>query len=209
MRQTLRMNVLQWLDGIDKQLFTFVHHGLANNVLDAIMLFVRNGLVWIPLYFFMLYWVIRYHKAQAVKFIVISVITVAFTDFVSASLLKNFFERPRPCYAEELQTIIRGIISCGGNYGFPSSHASNHFGLATFWFWGIYIITGKKWVWLWFWAALICFAQVYVGKHYPFDVLAGGIFGWVSGISGAKVFERWIAPARPRRGLPKRTPATE
>ena len=74
----------------------------------------------------------------------------------------------------------------------PSSHAANHFGMAAFWFWGIYIMTGKKWQWLWFWAAIICFAQVYVGKHYPFDVLCGGVLGWSVGITSAKLFERWV-----------------
>jgi undecaprenyl-diphosphatase len=187
------MGVLQWLDGIDKQLFTFIHHSLANNLLDAVMLFIRNGLVWIPLYCFMLWWVIRNHKKYAVKFIVVSIITVAFTDFVSASILKGFFERPRPCYSAQLQPIIRNIIGCGGLYSFPSSHAANHFGMATFWFWGIFIMTGRKWHWLWFWAAIICFAQVYVGKHYPFDVLGGGVFGWLAGVTSAKIFERWIA----------------
>ncbi|HWB28171.1 MAG TPA: phosphatase PAP2 family protein [Chitinophagaceae bacterium] len=195
------MDVLQWLDGVDKQLFTFVHHSLANNFLDAIMLFLRNPPVWVPLYCFMVYWIIRYHKKYAWKFIAVSIITVAFTDYMSASVLKEIFERPRPCYSPALQPIIRNIIGCGGVYSFPSSHAANHFGMATFWFWGIFILSGKKWHWLWFWAAIICFAQVYVGKHYPFDVLCGGIFGWLSGIVSAKLFEKWVAAPSAEPGI--------
>ena len=186
------MQFLKWMDDVDKWMFTFIHHTLANNILDAVMLFIRDGLVWIPLYGFLLFWIIRYHKPYALKFIIISIITVAFTDYVSASVLKPIFERPRPCYDVALQPVIRNIIGCGGLYSFPSSHASNHFGMATFWFWSVFIMTGKKWYWLWFWAALICFAQVYVGKHYPFDILGGAIFGWVTGITGAKIFERWV-----------------
>jgi len=189
------MNIIQWLDGVDKKLFIFIHYSLANNYLDAVMLFIRNGMVWIPLYGFLLYWVIRYYKKYALKFIAVSIVTVAFTDYVSASILKNFFERPRPCYNAALQPYIRNIIGCGGLYSFPSSHAANHFGMAAFWFWSIFIMTGRKWHWLWFWAAIICFAQVYVGKHYPFDVTGGAIMGWLAGITSAKFFERWVAPA--------------
>ncbi|HVX51944.1 MAG TPA: phosphatase PAP2 family protein [Chitinophagaceae bacterium] len=187
------MNILQYLDSIDKQVFTFIHSVIATNWLDAVMLLIRNPLVWVPLYCFMIYWAIRYQKKHAFKFIGLTIVTVAFTDFVSASVMKQFFERPRPCYSIGLQPVIRNIIGCGGLYSFPSSHASNHFGMATFWFWSIYIITGHKWRWVWLWATLICFAQVYVGKHYPFDVLAGGIFGWLAGIGSAKLFERWIS----------------
>jgi undecaprenyl-diphosphatase len=63
--------------------------------------------------------------------------------------------------------------------------------MAAFWFWSIFIINGKKWYWLWFWAALICFAQVYVGKHYPFDILGGSLLGWTAGVTSAKIFEHW------------------
>ena len=197
------MNFLQWLDTVDKQIFTFIHHSLGNGFLDPIMLFLRNGIVWAPLYIFIVYWVIRYHKKQAFKFILLSAVTVGVTDFVSASLLKKFFERPRPCYSDALQPILRHIIDCGGYNSFPSSHASNHFGMAAFWFWAVYILHGKKWHWLWVWAAVICFAQVYVGKHYPFDVMAGTLLGWLTGITAAKIFERWVNPggvkSMPRR----------
>jgi len=180
------------LNNADKWLFTFIHRTLANNLLDAIMLFLRNGIVWIPLYIVLLWWIVRRHKTYAFKFIALSIVTVAFTDYVSASILKPLFERPRPCFDATLQPIIRHIIDCGGLYSFPSSHASNHFGMATFWFWSIFIITGKRWHWLWLWAGLICFAQVYVGKHYPFDILGGTLLGWLSGIGSAKIFELWI-----------------
>jgi undecaprenyl-diphosphatase len=182
------MSFLRWADSIDKQLFTFIHHSIA------------NPLVWIPLYAFLLFWVLRYHLAHAIKFILLSAATVAFTDYVSASVLKEFFKRSRPCHAPELQPIIRNILDCGGMYGFPSSHASNHFGMAAFWFGAVLYMTGKKWHWVWFWAGLICFAQVYVGKHYPFDVLCGAILGLAAGTVSAKIFARWASPQKPTEG---------
>jgi undecaprenyl-diphosphatase len=72
---------------------------------------------------------------------------------------------------------LRDLISCGGWFSFPSNHATNHFGLAAFWFGAIWRIKGQKWYWLWAWALLICFGQVYVGKHFPLDILAGALYG--------------------------------
>ena len=71
----------------------------------------------------------------------------------------------------------------------PSSHATNHFALATFWFLAIQKLKGKKWYWLWFWAALVAYAQIYVGKHYPFDVLAGTALGILIGLGTGKLFD--------------------
>ncbi len=186
---------MKWLDTVDKQLFTFIHHGLANGFFDVAMPFLRNPLTWIPLYAFLLFWLLRYHIKYAIKFILLSVATVGFTDYVAASVIKPLVGRLRPCHAPDLQPIIRHVVDCGGQLSFPSNHASNHFGMAAFWFFAILSMTGKKWYWLWFWAALICFAQVYVGVHYPFDVTAGAIFGSAAGVSSAWIFKKWARPA--------------
>ena len=73
----------------------------------------------------------------------------------------------------------------------PSTDASNHFSTASFWFFSISWMSNKKWHWLWLWAFLVCYAQVYVGKHYPGDVLVGAIFGTLVGFLVALVFKRW------------------
>jgi undecaprenyl-diphosphatase len=171
------------------------------------MLFLREPLVWVPLYVFLLCWVLWRHRKHALKFILLSAATVAFTDFVSASIIKPLVKRPRPCHAPDLQPVMRNIIDCGGLYGFPSSHASNHFGMAAFWFGAVYCLTGKKWHWLWAWAALVCIAQVYVGKHYPFDVLCGGIFGFACGSASLWVFKKWASPQTPNKTPGQTQPA--
>ncbi len=90
-----------------------------------------------------------------------------------------------------MQNYLRGLIDCGGLYSMPSNHAANHFALATFWYFSIRAINGRKWPWLWLWAALICYAQVYVGKHYPGDVLVGAIVGILTGLGMFRLFEYW------------------
>jgi undecaprenyl-diphosphatase len=73
----------------------------------------------------------------------------------------------------------------------PSNHAANHFGLAAFWFFSLRSITGKKWQWLWFWAAAVCYAQIYVGKHYPFDIVVGSLTGFLTGLGMSRLFLYW------------------
>lgn len=128
------MDFFELLDKTDKELFVLIHSKYAFSFLDTFMLLLRKAEVWVPLYLAMLIWIIRKYSKFAISFIVFTVISFAITDFVSASILKPFFDRPRPCYDKDLLGIMRNILACGGRFGFPSSHASNHFGLASFWF---------------------------------------------------------------------------
>jgi membrane-associated phospholipid phosphatase len=187
-----RMPLLEWLDHLDKTLFVLVQHDSDQSVLDVVMPFFRDPLTWIPLYAFMLFYAFRAGKQKtAVAFILLSVLTVAITDSVTAQVFKPLFGRLRPCHDPEMQSFIRSLVDCGGLYSMPSNHAANHFALAAFWFYSIHRITGKKWRWLWVWAAIICYAQVYVGKHYPFDVLVGAIFGTLTGWGMFRLFVYW------------------
>jgi membrane-associated phospholipid phosphatase len=188
------MSLITWLDHLDKIAFTIIHRDCSASWLDDFMLLLRDPYVWIPLYGFMLYWALRRERSAGIKFICLTIICFAVTDFTSASILKPYFERLRPCYDADMSVIIRGIIGCGGKYSFPSSHAANHFGLATFWYGTVYLLTGQKWHWLWLWALLICFAQVYIGKHFPLDIAGGALLGFVVGWGLSKVFETWIKP---------------
>ena len=186
------MSLFEWLDHMDKLAFTFIHRDMSNSRLDAIMLFLRNAYTWIPLYAFMLYWAMRLERATSIKFICLTILCFAITDYTSSGILKVHFERLRPCYDDDMTTVIRGIIGCGGKYSFPSSHAANHFGLATFWFFTILYVTKQKWYWLWLWAFMICLAQVYVGKHFPLDIVGGATLGIITGLSLFKLFEAWV-----------------
>jgi len=185
------MSLFQWMDRIDKVLFVVIHNDSDQAVLDKIMLLLRHPATWIPLYAFLLYFIVRKAGKQSWKFILLSLITFAITDQLSASVLKPMFARPRPCHDISLQPFLRHILDCGGLYSFPSSHAANHFGLATFWFWSLWITTGKKWKLLWVWAGAVCYAQVYVGKHYPSDIAGGALLGCIMGACMAKLYEFW------------------
>lgn len=184
---TIKETILQ----LDRELFTFIHQTAAVPALDWFFLALRHEYTWIPLYAFMLFWIFKRHRSYLLKFVLLSLLTFAITDFTSASILKPIFMRERPCYDEQLKDVIRNILGCGGRYGLPSSHAFNHFGIASFWYFSVLWMSRRKWYWLWVWAALICYAQVYVGKHFPGDVLLGGILGTFTGFLIAMLFRKW------------------
>lgn len=177
---------MEWSDSIekiDKFLFLFIHTDSDQQWLDTIMLAIRNQYTWIPLYLFICLYSIFKTGNNFWLLIFASILTFAFTDVLSAQILKPIFERPRPCYDAELQPFIRNIIDCGGRYSFPSSHACNHFGLATVWYLFFKKYELKNWKWLFLWAAAIAYAQVYVGKHFPLDVLTGAAIGTFMGFA--------------------------
>jgi membrane-associated phospholipid phosphatase len=187
------MSLLKWLDHIDKVLFVLINHDTDHAFLDKVMLVLRDPLTWIPLYVFMLYYAILKGRSKAWSFILLSVLTVAITDSLTAQILKPLFGRLRPCYDPELSSVVRGLVDCGGLFSMPSNHAANHFGLAAFWYFSIRKMNGKKWNWLWVWAAAICYAQIYVGKHYPFDILVGAFTGFITGLSMSRLFVYWVS----------------
>jgi len=112
-----------------------------------------------------------------------------------AYLFKNWVARPRPCRDEFFMNQVRLILNnCPGGYSFPSSHAVNHFGFAMFIFITLRPIF-KNWGYLFFlWAATICYGQVYVGVHYPVDVLCGAALGCMIGYLTASFYNRKIGP---------------
>ena len=186
-----RMSIVEWLIHADKQCFIFIQTHLTSTYLDPVMLFIRNPLTWIPLYGFMLYWILKNDPGRSVSFILLTLITVGITDYTASEWIKPFFGRLRPCYDPDTSPYLRELISCGGLFSFPSNHATNHFGLAAFWFGAIWHIKREKWRWLWFWAALVCLAQVYVGKHFLMDILVGSLYGTSLGSISVWMFRKW------------------
>ena len=187
------MSVWEWIINIDRELFTLIHVEGAVSYLDGFMKFLRYQYTWIPFYAFILWFIFRYAKSQAWQFVILTLLCFAITDYTSASIIKPMLGRLRPCHDPELMDEIRGLVGCGGPYSFPSSHASNHFGLATFWFLAIRQMTGRKWGWLYAWAGIICYAQIYVGKHYPLDIAGGALLGVLAGLLCFRLFDKWTS----------------
>lgn len=143
---------------------------------------MRESKNWVPLYILLLIFATIKLKKQVWIWILFVVLTIVLTDQISSHILKPFIARLRPCTDPIFSPQIRLLLDhCSGGFSFTSSHACNHFGIAVF----IIISLGtylNKWKYLFIlWAATICFAQVYVGVHYPLDVLCGGLLGALIG----------------------------
>jgi len=176
------MTILQTLDRFDKWLFQKINGQWTNPLFDSVFPFLRQSNVWMPLYLFLFVFVVLNFKKNSWWWVIFFVCTVALTDLTGTNVFKHSFERLRPCRDPAFASSVRLIIKeCAGGSSFISNHAANHFGMAVF-----FIITFRKilgkWVWLTLlWAILISYAQVYVGVHYPSDVLVGAILGLIFG----------------------------
>jgi len=188
------MAIWEWLINVDKELFTIINVDGSVGFLDGFMKLMRHQYTWIPLYAFLLFFIFKAAGKQAWQFIALTLLCFAITDYTSASIIKPMLGRLRPCHDPELLDEVRMLVGCGGPYSFPSSHASNHFGLATFWYLAINRVTRHRWLWLWFWAGLVCYAQIYVGKHYPLDIAGGALLGFLAGSLCYALFDKWITP---------------
>ena len=162
-----------------------------NPFMDAVVPFLRNPLFWAPLYLFLaLFMPMKFRKAGLI-WCHVFILSFVFSDQISATILKPYFHRLRPCHNPYLTSIIHMLVPCGGQYGFPSSHAANHFSIGIFS--AMTLSRYAKWVWpvAILWALSVSYAQVYVGVHYPLDVTFGGILGTCIGICTGKVFNKY------------------
>ena len=175
---------------LDRHLFYFINHDLGNDFFDWIMPYLRNPRVWIPLYIFIIAFCLWRYKKTGAVIIVLLALTAGVADFTSAGLIKPAVKRIRPCREVTLGQTDINRVGCGTGYSFPSTHATDHFAMAIF----SIIVFYKKWRWiaLWatLWAGVICFAQVYVGVHYPIDVLGGALYGILIGSLFALLFKK-------------------
>lgn len=186
---------MEQLIPLDHSLFGFINQDLSNPFFDWIMPLVREKKTWIPFYLIGFFLIARNRKWQATLLIVLCTLAaVGIADGVSSHLLKPYFARTRPCLLPEMIDQVNLVVSrCSGAYSFPSSHAANHLAIALF----LGLAFRKTVTYLLpvllFWALLIGFAQVYVGVHFPSDIVGGLFVGGLAGIVSFG-FYQWFLP---------------
>mgnify|MGYP001331707003 FL=1 len=162
---------METLQKIDEYFFRLINSAGWEDM-DGIMILISSKWFWIPLYIYIIYLIYKRFSDQFIKILLALGLLIFIADFGSVHLFKEVFERSRPCHFLEG---IRVVDSCGGPFGFISSHASISFSIAFF----ISILFRNLWgfVHLFSWAVLIGFSRVYLGVHYPFDILGGMFWG--------------------------------
>lgn len=173
--------MIDQLISYDQQLFLFLN-GMHSPVFDFIMYWLSDKLIWVPLYAWMLFYMWREHRSRLWLVIIFIALLVTFTDQVSVQVFKNIFHRLRPCHNPELEGLVRILNGhCGGKYGFISSHACNMAGIALFS--GLMLRKRFKWLLpsLIVWSILIGYSRIYLGVHYPADVVVGFFVGGIIG----------------------------
>ncbi len=189
------LSIFQQIKDIDQALFYQINGVWHHPLLDTILPWTRHSNNWIPLYVFLLGWMGYQIGWKTWKWLLFALINVGVTDQVSSSIFKPLFHRLRPCNDPALFGKTRLLLDhCSGGFSFTSSHAANHFGLAMFIFmtWGMKQKRYTKYFFLW--AGLIAYAQMYVGVHYPLDILGGSMIGLISGYFIAKLYLKWAGP---------------
>lgn len=185
---------METLIELDESLFFFLN-GLHSPWMDTIMYYASEKYTWLPLYAFLLALIIREYGWQTIAWLVAIALAITLADQITSGFMKPFFERFRPSrdpeFAEGLVHIVNDYR--GGRFGFASSHAANSFATATI----LHLILRPAYRytgWLFVFAAFVSYSRIYLGVHYPGDVLVGGLIGaggaWLSYTITRKVMMR-------------------
>ncbi len=185
--------MLEALGSLDDRLLLAVNHA-RGPALDAVMTFASSRLVWFPFYAALIGWLVWHFRRRAAVLLPLVVVAVALADSITSRFFKPFFGRLRPCHNPALAAQLYLPDGCGGQFGFLSSHAANGFALAVFLLLalphGRY--RGLK-IGVFLWASLLSYSRVYLGAHYPTDVLGGALVGALLGWGAAAAFHRLTA----------------
>ncbi|MFZ0281717.1 MAG: phosphatase PAP2 family protein [Bacteroidales bacterium] len=163
---------------VDQQIFLFLN-SMNSPFLDTVMYTISRIIIWIPLYLAILIYLLLRYKRKFIIIILFIIVAVTLTDQF-ALLIKNSVDRLRPCHEPALSGLVHLVNGkCGGLYGFVSSHAANSFNVALL----SLLFIRKRWytISIIIWAVIVGYSRIYLGVHYPGDVICGSILGALTG----------------------------
>ncbi|GIL21694.1 MAG: phosphatase PAP2 family protein [Bacteroidota bacterium] len=191
-------NLIEW----DKKFLIWLnsHHA---DWLDPIMYLITHTAFWIPLYGFLIFLVFKTYKKEGWIILIGAALTVLLCDQITSSFMKPFFERLRPSHDPSLAGLLHHVNEYrGGRFGFSSGHAANTFGVSLF----VWLILHSHIRWIgaiFIWATIMTYTRIYLGVHFPGDILVGGLIGLTCGWLSYKATQTLLKWYRNKKGLPQ------
>ncbi|MCU4177332.1 phosphatase PAP2 family protein [Carboxylicivirga sp. N1Y90] len=164
---------------LDKELLLFLN-SFFNHFWDHFFWLFTSKEIWVPLYVTIAYVIFKNHGLKGFVTMIFIGLLITLCDQISTNVFKEGFERLRPSHDEDLKYLVHLINGKrGGLYGFVSSHATNSFGLAMF---TSLLFRNKTYTWVIFiWASINAYSRIYMGVHFPGDILGGLLLGLILG----------------------------
>lgn len=178
--------MLEKLNTLDTQLFLWLN-GHHSPFMDKVMWFISGKEEWLPLYLIIVGFIIYKYRWKSIYVFVAVGLFVTLADQISTNVFKDGIKRLRPSHVEELKGLVHIINDYyGGSYGFVSSHAANSFAMATF---TAYLFQTRWYsVSIILWALVVSYSRIYLGVHYPGDIIGGALLGFVIGYGVYKLY---------------------
>ncbi len=174
------------IERLDQQLFLFLN-SVNSPIWDQIMHAISGKVIWAPLYLAILVYLGITYKRKFLVILIFIILGVVLADQISVQVFKNTVQRLRPCHEPALAGLVHLVNGeCGGLYGFVSSHATNSFNVALI----SLLFIRRRWytISIIVWALVIGYSRIYLGVHYPGDVICGSMLGALVGWSMYKLY---------------------
>ncbi|WP_053405668.1 phosphatase PAP2 family protein [Persicobacter sp. CCB-QB2] len=174
--------MVEQIFAFDREVFLWFN-GWHADFMDPLMAIITNRFTWIPLYLLLVFLVFKKYRQDSWIWVIVIGLTILLADQIASGLLKPWVARLRPSHEPLLEGLVHIVGGRGGTYGFVSSHSSNSFAIALI----VWKMLGKLYPctkWMFLWAALVAYSRIYVGVHYPLDIIGGALVGlfaaWIS-----------------------------
>jgi undecaprenyl-diphosphatase len=168
------VDIISKIVELDIDIFLFLNN-INSPFFDNIMWFISGKFSWLPLYLAVLFFLGKRYRLKSIVVIILLILVITLCDQISVHAFKEVFQRLRPCHNPNITNIHIVNDHCGGSFGFVSSHAANAFGFAVY---TLLMFSKRNYsLLIILWAVIVSYSRIYLGVHFPADVIGGAIVG--------------------------------